>query len=227
MRDRDEASIPANAREAISRRTLLKGGLAAAAGLTLPADSPLLAATPEVEGSLRTSAALAPEAVMATLAAYMKDAQTRALPADAAEHTRLHVLATFAAMVSGSELPPGHAALNFARACGSSGDATVVQSLRRSLRDKSAQSPAQSLVARLGIRRLEQRQTSLGMCHNKRRDGGRCCRTPGGSALWRRSVATRETAITRRCGRQATHSFISTVTDPLSAVLGPIDRRPT
>jgi 2-methylcitrate dehydratase PrpD len=71
---------------------------------------------------------IVPGAVMTALAAYMKDAQTRALPPDAAEHTKLHILDTLAAMMSGAELPPGRAALAFVNAYGGGRIATVVRS---------------------------------------------------------------------------------------------------
>ena len=111
----------------ISRRTLLKGGLAAAAGLSVPA----------VAGAAALGTRDSPDAheladsVMPALAAYMRAAQTRSLPDEAAEHTRLHVLDTFAAMVSGSGLPPGRAALQFIEQSGAGGGgATVVRSKR-------------------------------------------------------------------------------------------------
>ena len=112
--------------DGISRRALLKSGLAAAAGgLVLPTVGALPARAADLHAQAH---AFAPDAVMTTLAEYMKDAQTRALPVDAAEHTRLHVLDTLAAMISGSELAPGRAALNFVHAYGGGGDATVVRS---------------------------------------------------------------------------------------------------
>ena len=45
--------------------------------------------------------------VMAELAAYMSAAAERTLPVEAVEHAKHHILDTFAAMVSGSELGPG------------------------------------------------------------------------------------------------------------------------
>jgi len=61
------------------------------------------------------AAAAAAASAMPALSAYMSAAGTRAIPADAVEQTKLHVLDTLAAMVSGTELPPGHVALDFAR----------------------------------------------------------------------------------------------------------------
>ena len=54
--------------------------------------------------------------VMATLSSYMAAAKDRGLPPEVVERARHHILDTFAAMVSGSELPPGRAALVLARA---------------------------------------------------------------------------------------------------------------
>ncbi len=72
------------------------------------------------------AAAQAPGPVMTALSAYMGEAAGRALPAEAIEHAKHHILDTFAAMVSGSELPPGHAALRYARAHGGTGKSTIV-----------------------------------------------------------------------------------------------------
>ena len=66
--------------------------------------------------------------VMAALSAYMSEARDRALPADVVEKTKHHVLDTFAAMISGSELAPGHAAIRFARGYGGAPVATVAGS---------------------------------------------------------------------------------------------------
>lgn len=48
-----------------------------------------------------------PGPVMLALSANMADAGGAALPAEAVEHAKHHILDTLAAMVSGSELPPG------------------------------------------------------------------------------------------------------------------------
>jgi 2-methylcitrate dehydratase PrpD len=65
-------------------------------------------------------------AVMVQLSTYMSQARDRALPERVLEQTKWHVLDTFAAMVSGSELAPGRAATTFARAYGGKEVATVV-----------------------------------------------------------------------------------------------------
>jgi 2-methylcitrate dehydratase PrpD len=95
----------------ITRRTLISRGMLALAAL-LPA--------------ARVRADVSP--LMATLSRYMAAAKDHALPADALEAVKQHVLDTFAAMVSGSELPPGKAALSFAAAQAGKPVATVVGS---------------------------------------------------------------------------------------------------
>src|ERR1700732_2083779 len=66
--------------------------------------------------------------IMQQLSTYMGAASARALPDDVTEKAKEHVLDTFAAMISGSGLPPGRAALEFARAYGGKQIATVVAS---------------------------------------------------------------------------------------------------
>jgi 2-methylcitrate dehydratase PrpD len=56
----------------------------------------------------------------------MSEARNRALPADVAEIAKFHVLDTFAAMVSGSQLLPGRTALQFAKAYGGEKVATIL-----------------------------------------------------------------------------------------------------
>jgi 2-methylcitrate dehydratase PrpD len=66
--------------------------------------------------------------VMSTLSAYMAAAKDRALPPEIAEKAKHHILDTFAAIISGAELPPGKAALALARAQAGRPVATVVAS---------------------------------------------------------------------------------------------------
>jgi 2-methylcitrate dehydratase PrpD len=66
--------------------------------------------------------------VMAALSKYMSEARDRALPAAVVEQAKHHILDTFAAMVSGSELLPGREALLFARASGGEKVSTIVAS---------------------------------------------------------------------------------------------------
>ena len=66
--------------------------------------------------------------LMTTLSNYMANAAQRALPAPVIEKTKHIILDTIAAMVSGSELPPGKFAINFARAYRGDKVATVAAS---------------------------------------------------------------------------------------------------
>jgi 2-methylcitrate dehydratase PrpD len=86
-------------------------------------------------GALFAAASLLPAArtraqsvgpVMDTLSRYMAGARERPLPRDVLEHAKHHVLDTVAAMVSGTELSPGHAALRFAATQTAGGAATVI-----------------------------------------------------------------------------------------------------
>ncbi|HKC57270.1 MAG TPA: MmgE/PrpD family protein, partial [Vicinamibacterales bacterium] len=97
----------------MSRRELLNRGALILSSAALP--------------SIRLRAqAAAP--VMAALSSYMAAAKDRALPPDVVEKAKHHILDTFAAIVSGSELPPGKAALALARAQAGRPVATVVGS---------------------------------------------------------------------------------------------------
>jgi 2-methylcitrate dehydratase PrpD len=104
----------ANGRAGLSRRSLLQG-----AGWTLAA----AAAFPS-----RLSAAGQISPVMAKLSTYMSEAGGRVLPDEVIEKAKHHILDTFAAMISGSDLPPARAALQFARGYTSDKTATVVAS---------------------------------------------------------------------------------------------------
>jgi 2-methylcitrate dehydratase PrpD len=107
----------------LTRRSLLqRTGLAIAAGVL-----PL--------GPARASQDASPVAgeqpvspVMARLSTYMSEARNHALPDKVVEEAKHHILDTVAAMVSGSELPPGRRAIEFARAYDGQKIATVVAS---------------------------------------------------------------------------------------------------
>jgi 2-methylcitrate dehydratase PrpD len=103
----------------MTRRALLQqaGGVAAAAAL-----SPLARLVAQDEPSKPTPVS----GMMNQLSAYMGEARSRALPAEIVEKAKHHVLDTFAAMVSGSGLPPGRAALRFAMEYSGDKGATVV-----------------------------------------------------------------------------------------------------
>src|SRR5262249_43199800 len=93
-----------------TRRSLLKS----AAALTLP---------------LRFArAANPPSAAILKLGNYMAEAAGRALPDEVIEKTKHHILDTLAAMVSGTELPPGRVALAMAKAHPGEKTATVAGS---------------------------------------------------------------------------------------------------
>jgi 2-methylcitrate dehydratase PrpD len=70
----------------------------------------------------------APGPEMVALSEYMSAAATRGFPAEASEHVKQHLLDTLASMISGSQLRPGQAALDYARAHAGNGAATVVGS---------------------------------------------------------------------------------------------------
>jgi 2-methylcitrate dehydratase PrpD len=97
----------------LTRRKFLRNGTAIAAAAAVPS----FAAAAEESGP-----------VMDRLSTYMSEAGSRALPPAVAEQTKNHILDTLAAMISGSELPPGRHALQFARAVGGEQIATVVAS---------------------------------------------------------------------------------------------------
>jgi 2-methylcitrate dehydratase PrpD len=65
---------------------------------------------------------------MVKLSTYMSEARNRALPDAVLEKAKQHILDTFAAMISGSDLPPGRAAIQFARAYGGEKVSTIAGS---------------------------------------------------------------------------------------------------
>ena len=96
----------------LTRRNLLQraGWTVAAAGLS----------------RVRGLAADSVSPAMARLSSYMSEARNRALPDEVTEKAKHHILDTFAAMVSGSELLPGQAALKFAKNYGGEKVSTVI-----------------------------------------------------------------------------------------------------
>jgi 2-methylcitrate dehydratase PrpD len=79
----------------------------------------------------RGLAAAAPASVsplMATLSTYMAEAARRPLPDAVVEKTKHMILDTLAAAISGSQLPPGRFAVNFARSYGGERIASVAGS---------------------------------------------------------------------------------------------------
>ena len=99
----------------LTRRGLLQGGsMALAAAAASPADAQ---STPAADSRITS-----------TLATFMAEAASHPLPEPVVEKTKYMVLDTLAAMISGSQLPPGRFALHFARECGGDKVATVVAS---------------------------------------------------------------------------------------------------
>lgn len=72
--------------------------------------------------------AMKPSGVMDALSAYMSEAGGRALPEEVGEQAKRHLLDTLAAMISGSELPPGQAAQRYIREQGGNGTTMVIGS---------------------------------------------------------------------------------------------------
>ena len=107
----------------LTRRSLFEfAGLAFAAAALSQRVALAAASTPDPQTTQETGS------VMKSLSTYMSEAGSRMLPDEVREKTKHHILDTFAAMISGSELPPGHAALEFAHSYGGREVATVVAS---------------------------------------------------------------------------------------------------
>ena len=106
----------------VTRRELLE-----TAGWALAASA--LPVRPAQAGTAQEGSAGQPlSRVTSTLSTYMSAAKDRPLPELAVERAKRHTLDTFAAMISGSELVPGHAALRFAKAYGGGQVSTVAAS---------------------------------------------------------------------------------------------------
>src|SRR6202158_96059 len=108
----------------VTRRRLIKLSGLSAALVALP---PGFAKAASFLNPDETPQGVSP--IMQQLSAYMASAGTRALPDDVTEKAKEHILDTFAAMISGSGLPPGRAAIEFARGYGGREIATVVASI--------------------------------------------------------------------------------------------------
>src|SRR6202022_3283079 len=66
--------------------------------------------------------------VMMKLSSYMNAAAGRSLPDEVSEKAKQHILDTFAAMISGTGLPPGRAAMRFVASYAGGKTATIVAS---------------------------------------------------------------------------------------------------
>jgi 2-methylcitrate dehydratase PrpD len=109
-----------------SRRHLLQVAGLTAGGFAFPERLRTAAVPPAAAPAEAGAETVGP--VMKTLSSYMSLASGKALPDEVTEKTKRHVLDTLAAMISGSALPPGRAALDFAVECGGKEVATVVAS---------------------------------------------------------------------------------------------------
>jgi 2-methylcitrate dehydratase PrpD len=81
-----------------------------------------------IPGSTKLFAQQDVSPMMLKLSTYMSEARNQALPDKVLQETKHHILDTFAAMISGSQLPPGRMALKFAQAYGGPRVCTVVAS---------------------------------------------------------------------------------------------------
>jgi 2-methylcitrate dehydratase PrpD len=95
----------------LSRRNLLRNGL-----------------TPIREALRQTAYRTAGTSVISTLSDYMSGAAVRAIPDEAMERTKQHLLDTIASMISGIDLPPGRMAIKFVESYRGAGNATVAGS---------------------------------------------------------------------------------------------------
>src|SRR6266849_6524194 len=107
----------------LSRRSLFELAGMAVASAAIPAGAAIVQPIP---GGDSNEQGVSP--VMHKLSRYMSEAGGRALPDDVIEKTQQHILDTLAAMISGSELTPGRAALQFIAAYGGKEVATVAAS---------------------------------------------------------------------------------------------------
>src|SRR2546430_17174805 len=97
----------------LTRRNLLElAGLAFAATVIPSGVAAAKAAASEDEAAQGVSP------VMDKLSKYMSEAGERALPDEVVEKTKHHILDTLAAVISGSEIPPGRAAMEVVRVYG-------------------------------------------------------------------------------------------------------------
>jgi 2-methylcitrate dehydratase PrpD len=121
--DRNKCGPAEDGRAILSRRSLFELAGLAIATAALPPAAVMAKSSPS-----RDSTGQGVSPVMDKLSAYMSEASGRALPDEVTEKTKQHILDSLAAMISGSELTPGRAALQFAGAYGGKEIATVVAS---------------------------------------------------------------------------------------------------
>src|SRR3989449_500310 len=107
----------------LTRRNLLEFAGLALATTAIPRGG-IIAKAADSQGE--TAQHVSP--VMDKLSRYMSEARERVLPDEVVEKAKHHILDTLAAMISGSEIRPGRAAIEFVRAYGGKEVATVVSS---------------------------------------------------------------------------------------------------
>lgn len=123
--DRRSQEPASNARAILTRRGLFELAGLAIASAVFPSSAAIAELSPEQDQPLPSPPS---SPLIEKLSSYMSQAATRPLPDEVVEKAKHHILDTFAAMISGSELPPGRAALQFAQAYGGKEVATVVAS---------------------------------------------------------------------------------------------------
>src|SRR5712691_2439227 len=104
--------------DTLSRRGMLQRASGVIAAAAFPAATGR-AAPPVTQGVSQ---------LMTTLSTYMSEARNRAVPDEVVEKTKHVIVDTLAAMISGSELPPGRFAIQFVRAYKGEKIATVAGS---------------------------------------------------------------------------------------------------
>ncbi len=117
-RDRGTNLSTENIATSLTRRDLVQRAAWVLAAAAIPGGARLAA----------QDAAANVSPMMLKLSTYMSEARNNALPDKVLQETKHHILDTFAAMISGSELPPGLMALKFAHAYGGPNICTVVAS---------------------------------------------------------------------------------------------------
>src|SRR5204863_1970809 len=124
MRDaRNKCGPEENGPAILSRRSLLELAGIVVATVALP---PRAVMAKSFLGTDTTEQGVSP--VTDKLSTYMSEASARELPDEVTEKTKQHILDTVAAMISGSQLAPGLAALQFAAAYGGKEVATILAS---------------------------------------------------------------------------------------------------
>ncbi len=109
----------------VSRRRLLKNAGGAIAAAALPSTSASARQAPPL-ASARQAGSSPPGNVTGRLARYMVEARDRALPADTTREARHRILDTLGAIVSGSHLAPGEAAIRYVQSQGGKEEASVL-----------------------------------------------------------------------------------------------------